>query len=169
MADSLQILDPYKALEKEVMMGMLDLAELKAGEKYIDLGSGDGQFLVEAKKRGAIATGIELDSTLATTCQLSSLNVINGNMFDADVSKTDVITFWFTMEAGVQLLMQKLYSEMRKGARLSMLYSSLTRYRDGVLLTIDEDRGIITVKTAPLWKPVKTLEIIGNRIQLYIR
>lgn len=44
----------------------LDLAELRAGERLVDLGSGDGRVLLSAARRGARALGYELDSDLAS-------------------------------------------------------------------------------------------------------
>ena len=44
---------------------MLDLGQLKAGEKMFDLGSGDGRIVImAAQKYHADATGVELDSDL---------------------------------------------------------------------------------------------------------
>jgi 2-polyprenyl-3-methyl-5-hydroxy-6-metoxy-1,4-benzoquinol methylase len=42
-----------------VVQRMLDMAELKPGEKVVDLGSGDGKIAIAAARRGAIARGIE--------------------------------------------------------------------------------------------------------------
>ena len=44
---------------------MLQLGELKAGEKMYDLGSGDGRIVImAARKYKADATGVELDDAL---------------------------------------------------------------------------------------------------------
>ena len=46
----------------------LDLAELRAGERLVDLRSGDGRVLLSAARRGARALGLgyELDPDLAS-------------------------------------------------------------------------------------------------------
>ena len=43
----------------------LDLAELAAGDRFVDLGCGDGQVLVAAARRGALVLGVEIDEELA--------------------------------------------------------------------------------------------------------
>ncbi|WP_439571893.1 hypothetical protein [Sphingomonas sp.] len=55
---------PYVPTPPEVVEGMLDMAELKAGERLIDLGSGDGRIPRAAARRGATALGVEIDSDL---------------------------------------------------------------------------------------------------------
>jgi len=178
MPDSLQILGPYQALEPEVMKAMLDLSGLKNGEKYIDLGSGDGQFLKEAELRGAVASGVELDTTLANQCKAEGLKVTQGNLFDTDVSKMDVITFWFTGPDVVKL-MDKLYAEMKTGARLVCASDNRKQYRQGVF--IPEESGAIHLKNLA-WQPPQSIAVsatpIGNHgvsrtverlIHIYVR
>ena len=40
---------------------MLDMAQVKAGDVVVDLGSGDGKIAIAAAKRGAKARGIEFN------------------------------------------------------------------------------------------------------------
>lgn len=51
---------PHERIEQA-----LDLARLRRGERFVDLGCGDGRVLLAAAERGATVTGIELDSDLA--------------------------------------------------------------------------------------------------------
>ena len=164
MADSIQSLAPYMVLESEVMKAMLDLAGIGPGDKYIDLGCGDGQFLVEAKLRGAIVSGIEMDAVLVAESITKNLNVTQGDVFDADVSKMTAITFWFTDEKLTPLLIDKLYAGMKKSARLVYIYHSRTQFRDGVLVPEECLRAIPHV-----WQPTQSIEVLGNWIHLYIR
>ena len=164
MADSIQSLGPYMALEPEVMKAMLDLAGVNPGDKYMDLGCGDGQFLVEAELRGAIVSGIEMDAVLVAESITKNLNVTQGDVFDADVSKMTAITFWFTDKKLTPLLMDKLYAEMKKGAKLVCIYHSRTQWRDGVLVPEECLRQVPHV-----WQPTESIEVLGNWIHLYIR
>ena len=164
MADSIQSLGPYMAVEPEVMKAMLDLAGVGPGDKFIDLGCGDGQFLVEAKLRGAIVSGIEMDAVLVAESITKNLNVTQGDVFDADVSKITAITFWFTDKKLTPLLMDKLYAEMKKGSRLVVLYDSRMQWRDGVFV-LEESYGIIP----HTWQPTDRREVLGNIFHLYIR
>jgi len=56
---------PFVPTPIEVIDRMLELAEVKKGDVVYDLGSGDGRIVIRAaKKYGARAVGIEMDSWL---------------------------------------------------------------------------------------------------------
>jgi len=56
---------PYVPTPQVVVDRMLDLAQVKAGETVIDLGSGDGRIMIEAASRyGAQGFGVEIDPLL---------------------------------------------------------------------------------------------------------
>ncbi len=56
---------PYFPTPQTIVDKMLQLGELKAGEKMYDLGSGDGRIVImAARKYKADATGVELDDAL---------------------------------------------------------------------------------------------------------
>src|ERR1700679_4052557 len=58
-------LAPYYPTPESIVERMLDLVQLKAGEKMFDLGSGDGRIVImAAQKYRADATGVELDADL---------------------------------------------------------------------------------------------------------
>ena len=118
----IQYLGSWQPLEPLLVAHMLGTAEVGSGDKFLDLGCGDGQFLERAELMGAQASGIEIDPDLVAICQGKGLNVIQGDVFDADVSKKSVVSFWFTDEVQVPLLMDKLYAEMKNGARLVYVY-----------------------------------------------
>src|SRR4051794_32005853 len=58
-------LAPYYPTPETIVERMLQLGELKAGEKMYDLGSGDGRIVIMAAQRfHAEAVGVELDNDL---------------------------------------------------------------------------------------------------------
>src|ERR1700722_16684154 len=58
-------LAPYVVSPQEIVDRMLELADLKPGEKLYDLGSGDGRILITAVVRfKAKAVGIEISDDL---------------------------------------------------------------------------------------------------------
>src|SRR5436190_15377653 len=55
---------PYVQTPMEIVERMLRMAEVRAGDSVIDLGSGDGRIVIEAAKRGARGLGVDLDPAL---------------------------------------------------------------------------------------------------------
>src|SRR5260370_14542118 len=59
-------LAPYYPTPEIIVEKMLELGELKAGQKMFDLGSGDGRIVIAAaRKFKADPTGVEFDASLA--------------------------------------------------------------------------------------------------------
>ena len=56
---------PFVVSPDAVVERMLHLAQPKAGERLVDLGSGDGRIVIEAAKRfGARGLGVDIDPRL---------------------------------------------------------------------------------------------------------
>src|ERR1700685_239284 len=71
-------LAPYYPTPESIVERMLDLVQLKAGEKMFDLGSGDGRIVImAARKYRALATGVELDTDLvqSSTARIHQLGL----------------------------------------------------------------------------------------------
>jgi predicted RNA methylase len=105
---------------------MLNLAELKAGEVFFDLGSGDGRTVIMAAKSfGARAVGVELREDLVkralSTIYEQSLQdrttIVNGDMFNVDLTSADVIFLYLTTSAN-EKVKPKLESELKRGVRI---------------------------------------------------
>jgi predicted RNA methylase len=105
---------------------MLTLAELRAGEVFFDLGSGDGRAVVMAAKEfGARAVGVELRedlvkkalSTIYEKSLQDRITIVNGDMFNVDLTSADVIFLYLTTSAN-EKIKAKLESELKKGVRI---------------------------------------------------
>jgi predicted RNA methylase len=105
---------------------MLELAQLKKGEVFFDLGSGDGRTLIMAAKDfGAQAVGIELREDLAEKASTSIrdlglqdlVKIIQSDMFTVDVHAADVVFLYLTTSAN-EKVKPKLESELRSGTRV---------------------------------------------------
>ncbi len=105
---------------------MLILAQLKPGEVFFDLGAGDGRTVIMAAKEfGARAVGVELREDLAKRA-LSSVyeeglqdrvTIVNGDMFNVDLSQADVVFLYLTTSAN-EKIKPKLEAELKPGARV---------------------------------------------------
>ncbi len=156
---------PYVPSEPEVVRKMLELARVGPEDVVYDLGCGDGRILVMAVKEfGAKkAVGYELsqrlyESTLKKIESMklrSKINLINRNLFEADLSQATVITLYLTT-SGNKRLQPKLVNEAKPGTRIvshdfmiegwqASNSVQLTRYTDIHLYiiskTFDSSRG----------------------------
>src|SRR5258706_1853204 len=84
----------------DMVVRMLDLAQLAPGERLVDLGSGDGRIAIAAAKRGAFAKGIEYDAEMvAHSRRLAAqarvdVELVQGDIFASDFSRADVVTMF---------------------------------------------------------------------------
>jgi protein-L-isoaspartate O-methyltransferase len=119
-------LAPYVVSPQEIVDRMLELADLKPGERLYDLGSGDGRILITAVVRfKAKAVGIEISDDLvsSTNARIRRLGldndaqVIHGNFLDVDLSPADVVTLYLATDAN-EILRPNLEKYLKKGARV---------------------------------------------------
>lgn len=117
---------PFVPTPLPVVRHMLVLAELKPGEVFFDLGAGDGRTVIMAAKEfGARAVGVELREDLAKKAQSmvheeglqDRVTIVNGSMFDVDLSSADVVFLYLTTSAN-EKIKPKLEAELRKGVRV---------------------------------------------------
>jgi predicted RNA methylase len=109
-----------------VVQHMLKVADLKAGEVLFDLGAGDGRTVIMAAKAfGARAVGVELREDLAKKA-LSTIydndladrvTIVNGDMFDVNLTSADVVFLYLTTSAN-EKIRPKLDTELKKGVRV---------------------------------------------------
>jgi tRNA A58 N-methylase Trm61 len=105
---------------------MLVLAQLKPGEVFFDLGAGDGRTVIMAAKDfGARAVGVELREDLVKKA-LSTvyegglqdrITIVNGDMFNVDLTSADVIFLYLTTSAN-EKVKPKLEAELKRGTRI---------------------------------------------------
>ncbi len=116
---------PFIPTSEAKMQRMFKLANIKKGEKFYDLGAGDGRFVIAAAKLGAKAVGIEINPFQVLWCKWriaraglgKSAHVVRGNILKQDLSSADVLTCY--LFPGMNKLLQpKLQRELRPGARV---------------------------------------------------
>ena len=139
---------PYVPSPPQVIRQMLILAQLKPREVFFDLGAGDGRAVIMAAKDfGARAVGVELREDLVkkalSTVYESGLQdrvtIVNGDMFNVDLTSADVIFLYLTTSAN-EKVKPKLETELKSGVRV-----------------VSHDYEIVG------WKPVKVENFCENQ------
>ena len=114
---------PWVPTNKVISRGMCDLADLKEGDKVMDLGCGDGSILLTAAKEyGATGYGVELNFLLVWIARLRAWRMgvsdkvmfVRGNMFHCDLPDVDVIMLYLLPKAThrVEKRLQERYKHM---------------------------------------------------------
>ena len=140
-------LAPYTPTPQMVVHRMLQLADLRAGEKMFDLGSGDGRIVIMAASQyKAEATGVEVDAALVKqsieriqTLGLARLaRIIHGDLLRQDYSSADLLTIYLLPIANVKLL-PILERQLKKGARVVSHNSPFPAWTPEKVETIEND------------------------------
>ncbi len=116
---------PFVPTGKEYVEQMLDDVELKAGEKFADLGAGDGRLVIAAARRGASAVGYEINPFLVVIAWLQiwkqgirrRARVHWKSLWSADLRNVDVVSVYGIMNM-MPRLEQKFAQELRTGTRV---------------------------------------------------
>jgi SAM-dependent methyltransferase len=110
---------PYVLVEK-----MLDMAKVTPQDLVMDLGSGDGRNIIAAAKRGARGIGIEYNPKMVELSRRTAAKegvsdratFIEGDMFEADISKATVLAL-FLLPDNLRRLTPK-FLDLRPGTRI---------------------------------------------------
>jgi cyclopropane fatty-acyl-phospholipid synthase-like methyltransferase len=143
---------PFVPSPGQIIKKALEISGLQPGEKFYDLGSGDGRALIAAVKYfGALARGFEISVPL---CLFSRINIfLNGcsskaevfwrNFYNEDLSQADVVFCYLTPTA-LRKLENKFYKELKKGARLVVFSTSPLKWEAAQIIRL-EGMGPITL------------------------
>lgn len=115
---------PFIPTKPENIKKALRLADLKPGEVFYELGSGDGRVVLEAAKMKAKAFGVEqswlrvwFSRIKAHNLHLKNAHFFHGNIFDRHYYNADVV-FIYLLPKGVTKLEIKLRKDLEKGSRV---------------------------------------------------
>lgn len=116
---------PYVKSTKDKVEKMMHMADLKSSDLVIDLGSGDGLFVIEAARRGVRAIGYEINPFLVwwSRRKLKSLGFSERakielrSFWHADLSPATVVMF-YGITGMMGRLERKLEKELRPGTRV---------------------------------------------------
>jgi SAM-dependent methyltransferase len=101
---------------------MLDMAKVTAKDVVMDLGSGDGRTVIAAAKRGATAIGVEFNPDMVALSRRraaeagAKVNIIEGDLFETDLSKATVITMFLLPTINMKLRPKIL--DLKPGTRI---------------------------------------------------
>jgi SAM-dependent methyltransferase len=107
----------------EVVEKMLDLAQVKAGDRVVDLGSGDGKIAIAAARRGARARGIEYNPDMVALSRRNAreagvkVDFQQGDIFKSDFRNADVVTLYLLPTLNEKL--RPILLDMAPGTRVT--------------------------------------------------
>ena len=141
---------PFVPLEPDVVERIMKMANVKKGDIFYDLGSGDGRLVIAAAQRGAKAYGVEVDFFRVWYSRFciflfgltGRASIIKSDFFKVDLSKADVVTAYLLQETNDKLF-PKLEKEIKNGARVV-----------GVAFNFPEWKPISTNPYGPIYGPI---------------
>jgi len=103
---------------------MLDMAHVTPRDVVMDLGSGDGRTVIAAARRGATGIGVEFNPKMVELSRKNARDAgvsrkatfIEGDLFEADLSKATVITMFLLPQINVKLRPEIL--DLKPGTRI---------------------------------------------------
>ena len=134
----------------EVIAAMLELAAVAPGDVVYDLGSGEGEIVIEAARRyGVRAVGVELDHERVENAEKNAVaagvadrvTFIERDLFEVDIGEATVVTLYLFPRL-MQRLRPKLLRELRPGTRI-----------------VSHDFGL------PDWPPDRTVDVRLDRVR----
>jgi SAM-dependent methyltransferase len=117
---------PWVPIKKGDIGRVNKIANLKPGQKFIELGSGDGRVchFVAKNNPKVDVIGVELSWFMVVVSRIrvildpvGNLKIELGNAFKTDISGADVIFFYFLPHSMEKKLQKELINEMKPGAK----------------------------------------------------
>lgn len=116
---------PFVPSSHEAVETMIELADIKPGEKAADLGSGDGRVVLALAHAGAQAHGYEIDEALALQAESKiEKENLTGKAFihkksywEEDLSQYNIITIYGMMSV-MENLEEKLEKDTKPGTKI---------------------------------------------------
>lgn len=117
---------PYVSTPEDVVMEMLQLAEVGREDVVYDLGSGDGRVVITAaQKFGARGVGVEINPELVEESRKNAevagvgdrTQFIRQDLFKTDLSNATVVTLYLLPSIN-RMLRPKLLKELKPGTRI---------------------------------------------------
>jgi len=159
---------------------MLDMAKLTPQDFHVDLGSGDGRTVITAARRGARSIGVEFNPNMvelsrrnAQTAGVTARATFQeGDLFQADISKANVITLFLLPSINMKLRPKIL--DLRPGTRIVSNTFSMEDWQADETETISGDCSswctallwIVPAKVDGTWKLGQTALVLKQQFQM---
>lgn len=116
---------PYVPARRKAVEKMIEFADIKPGQKAVDIGSGDGRVVIALARAGAIAYGYEINPLLVwwSRWQIKRAGlekkafVYVKNIWSQDFSEFDIVII-FGLPRIMKEMGQKLDRELKPGAKI---------------------------------------------------
>jgi precorrin-6B methylase 2 len=116
---------PYVPSPQEVVDAMLDLAGVGRNDVLVDLGCGDGRIAISAARRGARATGIDLNPLRiieardnASRAGVAARTTFReGDLYEVEVGPATVVTLYLLPNVNLRLR-ARLWTQLEIGTRI---------------------------------------------------
>jgi precorrin-6B methylase 2 len=116
---------PFVPTPQEVIDAMLDLAGVGRNDQLVDLGCGDGRIVIGAARRGARATGIDLNPLRVAEARENArragvearVNFHEGDLYEAEVGTATVVTLYLLPTVNLRLR-PHLWRQLGVGTRV---------------------------------------------------
>src|SRR5258705_11789354 len=153
---------PYVPTPQAVVDRMLEMAQVKASDMVIDLGSGDGRIMITAAKRhGARGFGVEIDPRLVKRSNEEAKRVgvadrvkfLQQDLFNTDFHEANVLTLYLLPDVNIALR-PKILAELKPGARVVSHDYDMREWRPDAQETVsapDKTVGMRKESTGYLW------------------
>lgn len=127
---------PYFKTSRYRVATLIELAEIKPGEHFADLGSGDGRIAIAAAMAHAQVIGFELNPELITQSQTeiqklhltNRIVILQQNFWEIDLSQFDIVAI-YPMPDIMDSLEKKLLDELRPGTRVLLNYYQFPQWK----------------------------------------
>ena len=134
---------------------MLDLAKVTPQDFVMDLGSGDGRNVIAAAKRGARALGVEYNPKMVELSRRNAATAgvadralfVEGDMYQADISKASVMALFLLPSNMVQL--RQKFLDLTPGSRIVANTFGIEGWTPDETVTVQQDCS--SWCTALLW------------------
>ena len=116
---------PYVPTPQEVVDAMLDLAGVGMNDLLVDLGCGDGRIVIGAARRGARATGIDLNPLRITEARDNArragveerVTFREDNLYEAEIGPATVVSLYLLPNVNLKLR-PRLWKLLEVGTRV---------------------------------------------------